>query len=307
MIVAFGNPVYDYIKTPVVTTGDRVLSGCSTNGCLALTRLGEATSLVGRVGPDYHARFVADIAHYGIAPHIELCTETGGFSLIYDARGDRTLDILGVADTIEHVPATCAAAQAIIVGPILQETPLALIERIRIASDAPLFLDPQGLLRQIGPDGRVSHTLPDDFARVSSFCHVVKANEIEARVITGVDPRQDRGEAVRRLKALGCQIAIVTLAEAGSIIDDGLRQYDIPAFATDACDPTGAGDTYMAGFIHAWLRNPHDLFAAGCFGAATASIWIEHTGPDAPITLAEAERRAALLQQQKLEKLLSKP
>ena len=53
----------------------------------------------------------------------------------------------------------------------------------------------------------------------------------------------------------------------------------------------------MAGFIHAWLRNPHDLFAAGCFGAATASIWIEYTGPDAPMTLVETERRAALLQQ----------
>ncbi len=295
MIIAFGNPVYDYIKTPFVTTGERVLSGCSTNGCLALTRLGEATSLVGRIGADYHTRFVTDMARYGIVPHVELCTETGGFSLIYDARGDRTLDILGVAAPIEHVPASCATAQAIIIGPILGETPLALVERIRTASDAPLFLDPQGLLRQIGLDGRISHVLPADFARVASFCHLIKANELEAQVITGIDPRENRGEAVRRLKALGCQIAIVTLAEAGSIIDDGARQYDIPAFATAPRDPTGAGDTYMAGFIHAWLCNPHDLFAAGCFGAATASIWIEHTGPDAPITRAEAERRAALL------------
>ena len=46
MIVAFGNPVYDYIKTPVVTTGERVLSGCSTNGCLALARLGHATAVL---------------------------------------------------------------------------------------------------------------------------------------------------------------------------------------------------------------------------------------------------------------------
>ena len=56
MIVAFGNPVYDYIKTPSVTTGTRVLSGCSTNGCLALARLGHATTLVGRIGADFHER-----------------------------------------------------------------------------------------------------------------------------------------------------------------------------------------------------------------------------------------------------------
>ncbi|MBC8162771.1 MAG: ribokinase [Roseiflexaceae bacterium] len=296
MIIAFGNPVYDFIQTPVVTTGERVLSGCSTNGCLALSRLGQATMLVGRLGPDYHARFVADIARYGITPQVELAAETGGFSLIYDARGNRTLDILGVAAPIEHVPAACAEARAIIVGPILQETPLALVRRIRAASPAPLLLDPQGLMRRIGPDGRIEHFLPGDFAEVAALCHVVKANEIEAKVITGIDPRQDRYEAARRLRSLGCQIAIVTLAEAGSIIDDGQQQHDIPAYATDARDPTGAGDTYLAGFLHAWLQRPDDMYSAGCFGAATSSIWIEHTGPDAPITLDEADRRARTLQ-----------
>jgi sugar/nucleoside kinase (ribokinase family) len=114
-------------------------------------------------------------------------------------------------------------------------------------------------------------------------------------VITGVDPRENGAEAVRRLKALGCDIAIVTLAEAGSLIDDGERCYVIPAYATEARDPTGAGDTYMAGFIHAYLRNRADLYTAGCFGAAAASIWIEYTGPDALITLEEVERRAATL------------
>ena len=46
MIFSFGNPVYDYIQTPVVTTGERVLSGGSTNGCLALSRLGHAGGLL---------------------------------------------------------------------------------------------------------------------------------------------------------------------------------------------------------------------------------------------------------------------
>jgi sugar/nucleoside kinase (ribokinase family) len=295
MIIAFGNPVYDYIKTPVVTTGERVLSGCSTNGCLALKRLGHAIGLVGRIGSDYHDRFVADMRRYEISPYVEVCAQTGGFSLIYDARGDRTLDVLGVADPIAHVPSACAEASAIIVGPILQETPLSLIERIRTVSRAPLFLDPQGLLRQIGSDGRITHCCPPEFAQIASLCHVIKANEIEARVITGVDPRQNGAEAVRQLKASGCAIAIVTLAEAGSLIDDGERQYVIPAYATDARDPTGAGDTYMAGFIHAYLHDRTDLYRAGCVGAATASIWIEYTGPDAPIEVSEVERRATVL------------
>jgi sugar/nucleoside kinase (ribokinase family) len=295
MIVAFGNPVYDYIRTPKITTGERVLSGCSTNGCLTLARLGHTTTMVGRVGPDYHERYLADTQHYGIASSMQLCGQTGGFGLIYDEQGDRTLDVLGVAAPIEQVPAVCSQANAIIVGPILQETPLELIERIHTFSDAPLFLDPQGLLRRIGPHGRIEHFYPPDFERVALLSYVIKANEFETEVLTGVHPRRDPKEALGRLKALGCAIAIVTLAEAGSLIDDGQQQYRIPAYATDARDPTGAGDTYMAGFIHAYLQDPADLYRAGCYGSATSSIWIEHTGPDAPVTREEVERRAAAL------------
>lgn len=295
MIVAFGNPVYDFIKTPTVTTGKRVLSGGSTNGCLALARLGHATMLVGRIGADFHDRFLADTQRYGIASAMQICEQTGGFGLIYDQRGDRTLDVLGIAGPIEQVPAICSQAEAIIIGPILQETSLALIEHIHTLSDAPLFLDPQGLMRRVGPHGRIEHFFPPELARVAPLCRVIKANELEAEAITGVNPRADGARALSGLKALGCEIAIITLAEAGSLIDDGKRQYVIPAYATEARDPTGAGDTYMAGFIHSYLHNPWDLYTAGCYGSATASIWIEHTGPDAPVTRDEVERRVAAL------------
>jgi len=295
-IVAFGNPVYDEIITPVVRTDGRVLSGCSTNACLALSRLGRTTALVGRVGPDYADRFQSDLVRYGITPFVTLSGQTGGFKLVYDARGDRTLDVLGVAEPIQIVPDIVESAVAVIVGPILQETPLDLIRTIRDRTSAPIFLDPQGLLRRFGADGRIEHFLPAEFASIAPLCHVIKANEVETKVITGIDPRIDPVMAARRLHETGCAIAIVTIAEAGSHIDDGKRSISVPAYATEARDPTGAGDTYMAGFLHAYLTDPDDLFRAGCTGAATASIWIEYTGLDAPITLQEVERRVKVLE-----------
>ena len=66
MIVAFGNPVYDDITTPLTSTGGRVLSGCSTNGCLALAGLGHRTTLVGRIGSDFHQQFLADAQRFGV-------------------------------------------------------------------------------------------------------------------------------------------------------------------------------------------------------------------------------------------------
>ncbi len=144
MIIAFGNPVYDYIKTPAITTGKRVLSGCSTNGCLALARLGHKQHCC-CIGTDYYDRFMSEVQHYNITPYVQLCDQTGGFRLIYNTWADRTLDVLGLAAPIKHVPAACADAQAIIIGPILQETPEALIAQIRATSAAPLFLDPQAI------------------------------------------------------------------------------------------------------------------------------------------------------------------
>ena len=184
MIVAFGNPVYDYIKTPSVTTGKRVLSGCSTNSCLALARLGYAATLVGRIGADFYDLFVSDTHQYGIASVMQRCDQTGGFGLIYDERGDRTLDVLGIAAPIVQVPAITGQADAIIIGPILQETSPELIEHIHTLSDAPLFLDPQGLLRRVGLHGRIEHFCPPEFERVAPLCRAIKANELEAEVIT---------------------------------------------------------------------------------------------------------------------------
>ncbi|RME28891.1 MAG: hypothetical protein D6800_03410 [Candidatus Zixiibacteriota bacterium] len=83
---------------------------------------------------------------------------------------------------------------------------------------------------------------------------------------------------------------IVTLAELGSIIYDGNSFIDIPPYAVDLVDATGAGDTYMAGFTFEYLRSG-DLQRAGCFASCTSSIMIEHVGPDFPLTETAVRQR----------------
>ena len=120
MISAIGNPVYDYIKTPRVDTKERILSGCSTNAALVLAKLGKQVRLIGAVGEDFKAHFVADLKKYGIEPEIHPSKETGGFSLIYyDAFGNRTLDLLGRAANIDYLDfASLSQSEAVLIGPI---------------------------------------------------------------------------------------------------------------------------------------------------------------------------------------------
>lgn len=293
-MVAFGNPVYDRITTPA-TTIDDVLSGCTTNSCLLLSRLGHDTTLVGRVGPNRQQHLIAEMQRYGVEVCLRPASQTAGFHVAYDLQSNRTLRVLGDAGAIDHLPDGLQSAEAVLLGPILQETPAPLIERIRAHTAAPLFLDPQGLLRQVGSDGQVEHIKNPDLERIAPHCLVLKANEDEARLITGHDPRDNPTATAQRLRMTGCRIAIITLAERGSLIDDGQQQYHIPAYPTRCHDPTGAGDMYMAGFVHAFLQNQQDLLTAGCTGAAAASLWIEHSGPDAPISLSDIEWRASIL------------
>jgi len=286
MITAIGNPVYDYIKTKKVEPTGRVLSGCSTNAALALAKMGARARLVGAIGDDYKEHFKVALSTLGIEYRIIPSDETGGFSLIYyDDFGNRTLDLLGRAADIAPVdPAWYAGAEALLIGPILGEVSLESIAQIRATFDGLFFCDPQGLIRDADENGRIYHEKREGIESALSAFDIVKPNELEGQILTGVDCRQDPYEAARIIKSWGPKIVIVTLAELGSVIYDGDEFIDIPPYPIDLMDSTGAGDTYMAGFTFEYLRTSGDLRRAGCYASCTSSVMIENSGPDFSMT-----------------------
>ncbi len=285
MITAFGNPVYDYIKTQKVDTKERILSGCSTNALLALSKMGEQTNLIGAVGDDYKERFVKDLEKFGIKYIITPSKETGGFSLIYyDDFGNRTLDLLGRANNIENIKTEWYTdSDAVLIGPILGEVSFEQIKEIRANFDGLFVCDPQGLLRSADENDRISHSAPDGIKEALGQFDVVKPNELEGKVLTGIDCRENPYEAAKIIHSWGPKIVIVTLAELGAVIYDGNQFIDIPPYEIDLVDATGAGDTFMAGFTFEYLKTK-DLRTAGCYASCTSSIMIENVGPDFEMT-----------------------
>ncbi len=297
MIIAIGNPVYDYIKTPKVDTKTRILSGCSTNAALALSKMGKQVKLVGSVGDDFRVAFIADLMKYGISYEITPSKETGGFSLIYyDAFGNRTLDLLGRAADIPTLPSSLYSdAEAVLIGPILGEVSFEQIGLIRRNFNGLFFCDPQGLLRNADSSGRIHHSKVAGIEETLGRFDIVKPNELEGKILTGIDCRENPYEAARIIKSWGPKIVIVTLAELGSIIYDGDQFIDIPPYEIDLVDATGAGDTYMAGFTFEYLKTGGDLRRAGCFASCTSSIMIENVGPDFAMTEAMIRERQTKL------------
>jgi sugar/nucleoside kinase (ribokinase family) len=297
--VGIGNPVYDSIVTPLSKTNGRVLSGCSTNACLASKRLGlDRVGLVGSVGPDYAGRFREDMRRYEIEARVDATSkETGGFHLVYDSRGDRTLDVLGVAGSItkKSFPPEFLQSKFTLIGPILGEVDLPLIEFLRSSTSSRLFLDPQGLVRSIGSDKRVIHECNvEEFRKIAKLVDFVKPNEHESETITHeADPLM----ALRRLSQMGVRVPIITLAERGSLLLDGNRLHRIPAYPTEAVDPTGAGDVYGGSFITEFQRCG-ELVEAALFASAAASIMVEQVGPDFRLTMKEVEERRDAIRDQ---------
>lgn len=281
MILALGNPVYDYIETKKIKTDGRILSGCSTNAALALARLNRRVKLVGAVGDDFADNFRADMERFGIESRLIPSHQTGGFSLIYyDDFGNRHLDLLGRADTITDIEdGELKNAEAVLIGPILKEIGFNLIADIRRRFSGLFFCDPQGLLRGAGDDGRIFHEKPDGIEDILGLFDIVKPNELEGKVLTGIDCRRDPYQAARIIKSWGPKIVVVTLAELGSVIYDGHEFIEIPPYEVDLVDSTGAGDTYMAGFVFAYL-NGEPLRGCGTFASCVSSLMIEQVGPE---------------------------
>jgi len=294
-LVAIGNPVYDTIVTPYVRTDGRVLSGCSTNACLAAKRLGmRSVGLVGCIGSDFADRFANEMQKNRIRASRCVGRSTGGFHLVYDADGNRTLDILGVADRItrENFPEDFLDARFFLFGPILGEVDLQLLQYVRQSSSAPIFLDPQGLVRVVGENNRVIHRCDaKEFRRIAGLVDFIKPNEPESQTITG---ENDPQRAIRSLGDLGDGMPILTLAERGSLLLNNGKVHRIPAYPTRALDPTGAGDVYAGAFIVEYMR-ASDPIEAAIFASAAASIKVEQTGPDFQISREAVLRRKRTL------------
>jgi ribokinase len=72
-------------------------------------------------------------------------------------------------------------------------------------------------------------------------------------------------------------IVVVTYDAEGSKIFASGDEHEIPVVPVKALDPTGAGDTYRAGFLVAYTRG-YPLEVCGKAGATVASFAVESVG-----------------------------
>ncbi len=105
---------------------------------------------------------------------------------------------------------------------------------------------------------------------------IVFANEEEALAYTGKEPM----EAVSEIAAQ-CEIAIVKIGKAGSIIQQGQERVSVAPVEAHSVDTTGAGDSYAAGFFYGMARG-YDLEKGGRIAALVSGKVVEVMGAKLP-------------------------
>ena len=82
---------------------------------------------------------------------------------------------------------------------------------------------------------------------------------------------------INGLKELGPEIVVKTCGKDGSIIYNHKEKIKVDPIYRPAVDPTGAGDSYRAGFLHSYL-NGNSLEKCAKFASSVSSFIVEKEG-----------------------------
>jgi sugar/nucleoside kinase (ribokinase family) len=241
------------------------LGGTALYAAATAARLGTATSLVTRVGPNEKPALEERCAQLGIALHALPSSTTTTFAFRY-VEGRRFLRLKSRARGIapSDIPAAWRGARAVVLGSIAHELDRSLFGT---TSPAATVLVAQGYLREWAADGAIRPREWED------------ADEIVPRVAAVVLSEDDVAgdlSAPRRWARNGR--VYVTLAERGVLVLDHGSEVTVPGYAVErVIDPTGAGDAFAAGLAVALAdgRSPEECAS---FANAVASFAVEGVG-----------------------------
>jgi len=258
------------------------LGGASAICAVGLARLGDPVAIRGVVGADLWGDYCVEtmaaegVDVSGISRHP---SEKTGVTVSLSTRSDRALVTF---------PGTIDALRAAELPPDFFRG----FDHLHISS---YFLQKSlgaGEILARGKAGGLTTSLDPGFdpadewapglRDVLTYVDVFFPNGVE---LSRLSRREDPAAGLRDL-ANGVTLTVVKLGEAGALALDGDRALAVPTYPVVARDTTGAGDSFDAGFLHAWLRGSS---LQRCLQWGTAAGALSTRGPGGTSTQASGE------------------
>jgi sugar/nucleoside kinase (ribokinase family) len=244
---------------------------------IALRSLGLRVAVITKVSRADQDLLLSELRSCGIAVCCQDSAETTTFANSYDGGNfeDRVQTVHAIARPFSPDDVGSIDAALFHLGPLTnRDISLDVLQAVSRKGKL-VSLDVQGFVREIEHGKVKAVDWPEKTAGLP-YVDFLKAGEQEARVVSG------EGEVTRaalRLAGYGPVEVVITRGSKGSVILSAGKFFHIPALpARRIVDPTGCGDTYMAGYLYQRLHTG-DLYSVGRFAAAVATAKLERFGP----------------------------
>ena len=247
--------------------------GSAANTIHGLANLGVETGFIGTIGhDDFGNAFLNDLKQTNIEPKLFYSQqETGRANTLISADGERTFaTFLGAAVELNGDDLTLDH---------FKDYDYLHIEGYLVFNHD-LLIKAGKLAEQLGMTVSLdlaSYNVVEanlEFLKefVSTYVHIVFANEEEAKAFTGKQPEEALNDIAEMV-----DIAIVKVGDKGSFIQKGDEIFNVPIVPVNCIDTTGAGDLYAAGFLYGFV-NDFELNDCGYLGAILSGNVIEVIG-----------------------------
>lgn len=268
--------------------------GDCLNVAVSLSRLGNQVGFVGKIGEDPFGDFLLDVIDQAGIDRAGLRrtreAPTCSVLVLINSAGDRTFFYHGGANDLFCI----------------EDVDSSFVERTKIVHVGGTYLLPmfdgggaahllaaarsKGKLTSMDVtwdvSGRWLETIEPCLAHLDFFMPSSK----EAERITG---KNSPPEMAGFFQDLGVKNVVIKLGKAGCYVKAwGEAGFLVDAFKTRVVDTTGAGDSFVAGFLTGVLRK-WDFHACARFACAVAALNIQHVGATAGVPTFEHAFRFA--------------
>ena len=231
------------------------VGGNALNVAVNCVRLGTAAEYFGAVGPDLRGQRVRDtLRRQGVGTDglVVLDGVTSVSIIRVDETGDRHFEHEDFGVCARYAPGQADLRR------------LARVSAVHI-----------GLLPHPAP---LREWLHDRGIVVSQDCAIAAGYEhLDIAFCSAAAADSDPAGLARQAVDGGARLCVVTCGADGSVAHDGRNWWRAPALGVRAVDTTGAGDSYIAGFLQARLAGA-DVPQAMSAGTASAALTCTHQG-----------------------------
>ncbi len=290
--VVLGRAGMDFSPEPAgtrieeATSFSSSLGGSSANICVALSRLGAQASLVTCVSDDAVGRYCLNqLDHYGVErQHVRsVAGEFRNSLAVSESRIEEHQTVIyrnGAADFQMSLPDVEAVDYSQFSALITTGTVLA-VEPSRSAAFRAFELAEQAAIPLIfDVDYRPyswasAEEAAEVYSRAAALCDIIIGNDVEFGFMAG---DYDKGlDTALELAQSGAAIVIYKMGEQGAITLTPKDEFRTGIYPAVALKPTGAGDSFMGGFI-ASLAAGYPVRDAVLRGSACAAMVVARVG-----------------------------